>query len=136
MQPNGLPTYSELEIEIERLHRVISGGIDIATAHGMQILDLQRRIIEQNATIARQAAQLEQYAKMLDDERATVLVLRDNIVELRTALDAVPLQEIMQYMHGTMYDPRANVDDYMPDDYDADRTAINAWLRKELSADE
>ena len=136
MQPNGLPTYSELEIEIERLHRVISGGIDVATAHGMQILDLQRRIIEQNATIARQAAQLEQYAKMLDDERATVLVLRDNIVELRTALDAVPLQEIMQYMHGTMYDPRANVDDYMPDDYDADRTAIDAWLRKELSADE
>lgn len=136
MQPNGLPTYSELELEIERLHRVISGGIDIATAHGMQILDLQRRIIEQNATIARQAAQLEQYAKMLDDERATVLVLRDNIVELRTALDAVPLQEIMQYMHGTMYDPRANVDDYMPDDYDADRAVINAWLRKELSADE
>jgi hypothetical protein len=82
----------------------------------------------------RQAAQLEQYAKMLDAERATVLVLRDNIVELRTALDAVPLQEIMQYMHGTMYDPRANVDDYMPDDYDADRTAIDAWLRKELSA--
>jgi len=136
MQPNGLPTYSELELEIERLHRVISGGIDVASAHGMQILDLQRRIIEQNATIARQAAQLEQYAKMLDDERATVLVLRDNIVELRTALDAVPLQEIMQYMHGTMYDPRANVDDYMPDDYDADRTAIDAWLRKELSADE
>lgn len=136
MQPNGLPTYSELELEIERLHRVISGGIDVASAHGMQILDLQRRIIEQNATIARQAAQLEQYAKMLDDERAAVLVLRDNIVELRTALDAVPLQEIMQYMHGTMYDPRANVDDYMPDDYDADRTAIDAWLRKELSADE
>ena len=59
MQPNGLPTYSELELEIERLHRVISGGIDVASAHGMQILDLQRRIIEQNATIARQAAQLE-----------------------------------------------------------------------------
>lgn len=136
MQPNGLPTYSELELEIERLHRVISGGIDIASAHGMQILDLQRRIIEQNATIARQAAQLEQYAKMLDDERATVSVLRESIVQLRTALDAVPLQEIMQYMHGTMYDPRANVDDYMPDDYDADRTAIDAWLRKELSADE
>ena len=135
MQANGLPTYSELEAEIERQRRIIDGGIDIATAHGMQILDLQRRIIEQNATIARQAAQLEQYAKMLDDERATVLVLRDNIVELRTALDAVPLQEIMQYMHGTRYDPRANVDDYMPDDYDADRTAIDAWLRKELSAE-
>lgn len=137
MQANGLPTYSELEIEIERLRRVISGGIDVATAHGMQILDLQRRIIEQNATIARQAAQLEQYAKMLDDERAAVLVLRDNIVELRTALDAVPLQEIMQFVHGAMYDVRAGADDdYMLDDYDADRTAIDAWLRKELSADE
>ncbi len=86
MQPNGLPTCSELEIEIERLHRVISGGIDIATAHGMQILDLQRRIIEQNATIARQAAQLEQYAKMIDDERATVSVLRESIVQLRAQL--------------------------------------------------
>ena len=86
MQPNGLPTCSELEIEIERLHRVISGGIDIATAHGMQILDLQRRIIEQNATIARQAAQLEQYAKILDDERAEIAQLRENIVQLRAQL--------------------------------------------------
>ena len=137
MQANGLPTYSELEAEIERLNRIIDGGISVASAHGMQILDLQRRIIEQNATIGRQAAQLEQYAKMLDDECATVLVLRDNIVELRTALDAVPLQEIMQYMHGTMYDVRAGADDdYMPDDYDADCAVINAWLRKELSADE
>jgi hypothetical protein len=100
-----------------------------------EIVSLRRRIVEQDATITRQAAQLVQYAKMLDAERATVLVLRDNIVELRAALDAVPLQEIMQYMHGTMYDPRANVDDYMPDDYDADRTAIDAWLRKELSAE-
>ena len=93
MQPNGLPTYSELEIEIDRLHRVISGGIDIATAHGMQILDLQRRIIEQNATIARQAAQLEQYAKMLDDERATVLVLRDDTVRAALATLATALQQ-------------------------------------------
>ena len=99
------------------------------------IKNLLEMVADDSATIELQAAQLEQYAKMLDDERATVLVLRDNIVELRTALDAVPLQEIMQYMHGTMYDPRANVDDYMPDDYDADRTAIDAWLRKELSAE-
>jgi hypothetical protein len=100
-----------------------------------EIASLRRRIIEQDATIARQAAQLEQYAKMLDDERATVLVLRDNIVELRAALDAVPLQEIMQYVHGTMYDPYANLDGYKPNDYDADRAAIDAWLRKELSAE-
>ena len=136
MKANGLPTYIELEQEIDRLNRIISGGIDVASAHGVEIMQLRRRIVEQDATITRQAAQLVEYAKMLDDERATVLVLRDNIVELRTALDAVPLQEIMQYMHGTMYDPRANVDDYMPDDYDADRAVIDAWLRKELSADE
>jgi len=97
--------------------------------------NLLRMVADKDATIDRQAAQLVEYAKMLDDERATVLVLRDNIVELRTALDAVPLQEIMQFVHGAMYDPRANVDDYMPDDYDADRAVINAWLRKELSAE-
>lgn len=97
--------------------------------------NLLRMVADKDATIELQAAQLEQYAKMLDDERATVLVLRESIVQLRTALDAVPLQEIMQYMHGTMYDPRANVDDYMPDDYDADRAAIDAWLRKELCAE-
>ena len=135
MQANGLPTYSELEQEIERQRRIISGGIDAASAHGAETASLRRRIVEQDAMIDRQAAQLEQYAKMLDDERAAVLVLRDNIVELRTALDAVPLQEIMQFVHGAMYDPRANVDDYMPDDYDADRAVINAWLRKELSAE-
>lgn len=99
--------------------------------------NLLHMVADKDATIARQAAQLEQYAKMLDDERAAVLVLRDNIVELRTALDAVPLQEIMQFVHGAMYDVRAGADDdYMLDDYDADRTAIDAWLRKELSADE
>lgn len=97
MQPNGLPTYSELELEIERLHRVISGGIDVASAHGMQILDLQRRIIEQNATIARQAAQLEQYAKMLDDERA-------EIAQLRAQLAAVPVDSLRRYCDCIAYD--------------------------------
>ena len=129
MQPNGLPTYSELEIEIERLHRVISGGIDVASAHGMQILDLQRRIIEQNATIARQAAQLEQYAKMLDDERAAVLVLRDNIVELRTALDAVPVDAIRRYYTFTHYDaPAANDAGYTTQQFDSDDMRIDMWL--------
>lgn len=101
-----------------------------------RIASLRDRIIEQNATIARQVEQLAQYAKMLDAERAAVASLRANVVQLRTALDAVPLQEIMQYVHGTMYDVRAGAnDDYMPDNYDADRAAIDAWLRKELSAE-
>ena len=115
MQPNGLPTYSELEIEIERLHRVISGGIDIATAHGMQILDLQRRIIEQNATIARQAAQLEQYAKMLDDERA----------ELRKVWDAVPVDSLRRYFDCISYDGGKSFHS-IPLEYD--ELQINMWF--------
>ena len=90
--------------------------------------NLLRMVADKDATIARQAAQLEQYAKMLDDERATVLVLRESIVQLRTALDAVPLQAIFRFIYGTQYDT--------PNDSDADRAVINAWLRKELSADE
>ena len=120
MQPNGLPTYSELEIEIDRLHRVISGGIDIATAHGMQILDLQRRIIEQNATIARQAAQLEQYAKMLDDERAAV-------AQLRAQLDAVPVDCIRRYHTFTHYDAGAEYV-YSTQQFDSDDMWIGMWL--------
>ena len=50
-----------------------------------EIVSLRRRIVEQDATITRQAAQLVQYAKMLDAERATVLVLRDNICLLYTS---------------------------------------------------
>ena len=122
MQPNGLPTYSELELEIERLHRVISGGIDVASAHGMQILDLQRRIIEQNATIARQAAQLEQYAKMLDDERA-------EIAQLRAQLDAVPVNCIRRYHACTHYDAAAANDaEYTTQQFDSDDMWIGIWL--------
>ena len=122
MQPNGLPTYSELEIEIERLHRVISGGIDVATAHGMQILDLQRRIIEQNATITRQAAQLEQYAKMLDDERA-------EIAQLRAQLATVPVNCIRRYYAFTNYDaPAANDAEYTTQQFDSDDMWIGIWL--------
>ena len=122
MQPNGLPTYSELEIEIERLHRVISGGIDIATAHGMQILDLQRRIIEQNATIARQAAQLEQYAKILDDERA-------EIAQLRAQLATVPVNCIRRYHTFTNYNaPAANDAEYTTQQFDSDDMWIGIWL--------
>ena len=122
MQPNGLPTYSELELEIERLHRVISGGIDVASAHGMQILDLQRRIIEQNATIDRQAAQLEQYAKMLDDERATV-------AQLRAQLATVPVDCIRRYYAFTNYDAlEANDAGYTTQQFDSDDMQIGMWL--------
>ncbi len=86
MKANGLPTYIELEQEIDRLNRIISGGIDVASAHGVEIMQLRRRIVEQDATITRQAAQLVEYAKMLDDERATVSVLRESIVQLRAQL--------------------------------------------------
>ncbi len=92
-----------------------------------EIVSLRRRIVEQDATITRQAAQLVQYAKMLDAERAAVAQLRANVVQLRTALDAVPLQEIFRFIYGTQYDT--------PSDSDADRAAIDAWLRKELSAE-
>ena len=122
MQPNGLPTYSELELEIERLHRVISGGIDVASAHGMQILDLQRRIIEQNATIDRQAAQLEQYAKMLDDERA-------EIAQLRAQLATVPVNCIRRYHACTHYDAAAANDaEYTTQQFDSDDMWIGIWL--------
>ena len=50
------------------------------------IKNLLEMVADDNATIARQAAQLEQYAKMLDDERATVSVLRESIVQLRAQL--------------------------------------------------
>ena len=113
MQANGLPTYSELEIEIERLRRVISGGIDVATAHGMQILDLQRRIIEQNATIARQAAQLEQYAKMLDDERA-------EFAPLRAQLNAVPIAQLRR---------QYSIEPMTVHDFGLDAQDVDAWLR-------
>lgn len=120
MQANGLPTYSELEAEIERQRRIISGGIDIATAHGMQILDLQRRIIEQNATIARQAAQLEQYAKILDDERA-------EIAQLRAQLATVPVDCIRRYHTFTHYDAGAEYV-YSTQLFDSDDMWIRIWL--------
>lgn len=122
MQPNGLPTYSELELEIERLHRVISGGIDVASAHGMQILDLQRRIIERNATIELQAAQLEQYAKMLDDERA-------EIAQLRAQLATVPVDCIRRFYAFTHYDAQAANDaGYTTQQFDSDDMWIGMWL--------
>ena len=50
------------------------------------IKNLLEMVADDSATIELQAAQLEQYAKMLDDERATVSVLRESIVQLRAQL--------------------------------------------------
>ena len=46
------------------------------------IQNLLEMVADDSATIELQAAQLEQYAKMLDDERATVASLRAQIEEL------------------------------------------------------
>ena len=92
-----------------------------------EIASLRRRIKLQDATINRQAAQLIELQEQLTDERMMVAQLRANVVQLRTALDAVPLQEIFRCTTN---------DDYMPEQYDADCAAIDAWLRRELSADE
>ena len=122
MQANGLPTYSELEQEIERRRRIISGGIDAASAHGAERQSLRRRIVEQDAMIDRQAAQLEQYAKMLDDERAAV-------AQLRTALDAVPVNSIRRYYAFTHYDVHAANDaGYTTQQFDSDDMWIGMWL--------
>lgn len=121
-----------------------------------EIQALRRRIDAQEITIAQQAAhmatdadtikRLEDAAtayraeievdNMLHNAQWKMLAARDEAVtQLRAALEAVPLQAIFRFVQGTMYDPRANVDDYMPEHYDADRAAIDAWLRKELSAE-
>ena len=47
------------------------------------IKNLLEMVADDSATIELQTAQLEQYAKMLDDERATVAQLRESIVQLR-----------------------------------------------------
>ena len=86
-------------------------------------------VADRDATIERQAAQLEQYAKMLDDERAKVLVLRDSIVELRTALDAVPVDAIRRYYTFTHYDaPAANDAGYTTQQFDSDDMWIGMWF--------
>ena len=75
--------------------------------------NLLRMVADKDATIDRQAAQLEQYAKMLDDERA-------EIAQLRAQLDAVPIAQLRrQYSIEPM-----TVHDFGLDAQDAD-----AWLR-------
>lgn len=80
------------------------------------IKNLLEMVADDSATIELQAAQLEQYAKMLDDERATVSVLR-------AQLDAVPVKAIIAYTFN-------HYDDFSRDDQpQCDAAAIDAWLR-------
>jgi septal ring factor EnvC (AmiA/AmiB activator) len=85
-----------------------------------EIASLRRRIIEQESTIARQDAQLVQYAKMLDAERAAVARLRANVVQLRTALDAVPVAQLRR---------QYSVEPMTVHDFGLDAQDVAAWLR-------
>ena len=129
MQANGLPTYSELEQEIERQRRIISGGIDAASAHGAERQSLRRRIELQDATINRQAAQLIELQEQLTDERMMVALLQANVAQLRTALDAVPVNSIRRYYAFTHYDVHAANDaGYTTQQFDSDDMWIGMWL--------
>ena len=84
--------------------------------------NLLRMVADKNATIERQAAQLEQYAKMLDAERATV-------AQLRVQLAAVPVDCIRRYHACTHYNaPAANDAEYTTQQFDSDDMWIGIWL--------
>ena len=84
--------------------------------------NLLRMVADKNATIARQAAQLEQYAKMLDDERA-------EIAQLRAQLATVPVNCIRRYYAFTNYNaPAANDAEYTTQQFDSDDMQIGMWL--------
>ena len=84
--------------------------------------NLLRMVADKDATIERQAAQLEQYAKMLDAERATV-------AQLRVQLAAVPVDCIRRYYAFTNYDaPAANDAEYTTQQFDSDDMQIGMWL--------
>ena len=86
------------------------------------IKNLLEMVADDNATIARQAAQLEQYAKMLDDERA-------KIAQLRVQLNAVPVDAIRRYYAFTHYDAAAANDaEYTTQQFDSDDMWIGIWL--------
>ena len=79
-------------------------------------------VADKDATIERQAAQLEQYAKMLDDERA-------EIAQLRVQLAAVPVDCIRRQHTFTRYDAlAANDAGYTTQQFDSDDMWIRIWL--------
>ena len=84
--------------------------------------NLLRMVADKDATIERQAAQLEQYAKMLDAERAAV-------AQLRAQLDAVPVDCIRRQHTFTRYDAlAANDAGYTTQQFDSDDMWIRIWL--------
>jgi len=86
------------------------------------IKNLLEIVADDSATIELQAAQLEQYAKMLDDERA-------EIAQLRAQLATVPVNCIRRYYAFTNYDaPAANDAEYTTQQFDSDDMWIGIWL--------
>jgi len=86
------------------------------------IKNLLEMVADDSATIELQAAQLEQYAKMLDDERA-------KIAQLCVQLNAVPVDAIRRYYAFTNYDaPAANDAEYTTQQFDSDDMWIRIWL--------
>ena len=84
--------------------------------------NLLRMVADKDATIDRQAAQLEQYAKMLDDERAMV-------AQLRAQLATVPVDCICRFYVFTHYDAQAANDaGYTTQQFDSDDMWIGMWL--------
>ena len=77
------------------------------------IKNLLEMVADDSATIARQAAQLEQYAKMLDDERA-------EIAQLRAQLDAVPIAQLRR---------QYSIEPMTVHDFGLDAQDVDAWLR-------
>lgn len=80
--------------------------------------NLLRMVADKDATIELQAAQLEQYAKMLDDERATV-------AQLRAQLAAVPVESLRRYFDCISYDGGKSFHS-IPLEYD--ELQINMWF--------
>ena len=86
------------------------------------IKNLLEMVADDSATIELQAAQLEQYAKMLDDERA-------EIAQLRAQLATVPVNCIRRYYAFTNYDAlEANDAEYTTQQFDSDDMWIGIWL--------
>ena len=77
--------------------------------------NLLHMVADKDATIGRQAAQLEQYAKMLDDERA----------ELRKVWDGVPVDSLRRYFDCISYDGGKSFHS-IPLEYD--ELQINMWF--------
>ena len=80
--------------------------------------NLLHMVADKDATIGRQAAQLEQYAKMLDDERA-------EIAQLRAQLATVPVESLRRYFDCISYDGGKSFHS-IPLEYD--ELQINMWF--------